>query len=308
MGNDVINGMQLDKLAKHYYLILQKGHGNEFGLQDKEDDRSKYQVRLAQEIAKRALPFATELARGSKKNYAVGWKIRDKHRTFSFKKLENLLEEDLIAEGMLALVEDLRNYNPVKGYFKNFMRMHLLSGMAISAKKYSGISRLPSTVFYNAKKIIEKSEDRESAIDELVEKKIFSSKKDGIQVEEIAAIVYAAVTGEYVPINSSADRDWVTQNSMTHRGTLREVSEFELPEEMLKQSERKEKIDTALQLLKVREREILRDYFGFNGDAESLEKISLKHGVTRERIRQIKFDALETLRLPGQAEILEGLI
>jgi RNA polymerase primary sigma factor len=48
-----------------------------------------------------------------------------------------------------------------------------------------------------------------------------------------------------------------------------------------------------------REKEIIRMYFGLSnndyGTSKTLEEISKKFGISRERVRQIKFDALKSL-------------
>ena len=67
----------------------------------------------------------------------------------------------------------------------------------------------------------------------------------------------------------------------------------------------REEIETALEGLKAREREIIKLYFGLGGlQRMNLEQIGCKFGLTRERIRQIKERALRKLRHPKRAQKL----
>ena len=66
-----------------------------------------------------------------------------------------------------------------------------------------------------------------------------------------------------------------------------------------------EEIESALDGLKEREREVIRLYFGLDGTQQmNLEEIGCKYGLTRERIRQIKDKALSKLRHPKRAQKL----
>ncbi len=70
------------------------------------------------------------------------------------------------------------------------------------------------------------------------------------------------------------------------------------PEEILKQKHESERIQKALKKLSPREKEILERNFGL-GDFEiqSLEEISRLMNITKERVRQIRDNALKKLRL-----------
>ena len=61
----------------------------------------------------------------------------------------------------------------------------------------------------------------------------------------------------------------------------------------------------AFEILMPRETQILRLYFGFDGnDAMTLESIGDMLGITRERVRQIKERALRRLRGSRYGEAL----
>ena len=78
------------------------------------------------------------------------------------------------------------------------------------------------------------------------------------------------------------------------------------PDEEMLEKALTEALEAALSTLRPREATILRQYFGLAGTApRSLEEIGTGLGVTRERVRQIKEQALKRLRHASRARALE---
>lgn len=70
------------------------------------------------------------------------------------------------------------------------------------------------------------------------------------------------------------------------------------PDEIFKKKVQKEKLLTALSKLETREQEILKRNFGLGEhEVQSLEEISRMMNITRERVRQIKENALRKLKI-----------
>ena len=67
-------------------------------------------------------------------------------------------------------------------------------------------------------------------------------------------------------------------------------------ESMVKES-LKIDVKRALNELKDRERDVLEEYYGFNGKPKTLGEIANKYGLSRERIRQIHVKAIRILRV-----------
>jgi len=67
-------------------------------------------------------------------------------------------------------------------------------------------------------------------------------------------------------------------------------------ESMVKES-LKIDVKRALNELKDRERDVLEEYYGFNGKPKTLSEIANKYGLSRERIRQIHVKAIRILRV-----------
>lgn len=70
------------------------------------------------------------------------------------------------------------------------------------------------------------------------------------------------------------------------------------PDEIFKKKVQKEKLEMALSKIGAREREVLERNFGLGEhEAQSLEEISRILNITRERVRQIKENALRKLKI-----------
>ena len=79
----------------------------------------------------------------------------------------------------------------------------------------------------------------------------------------------------------------------------------ESPENLVMRGCLRGQIDTALGSLVGREAEILRLYFGLDGEEPmTLDQIGIRFGLTRERVRQIKEKALHRLRHPSRCNQL----
>ena len=81
----------------------------------------------------------------------------------------------------------------------------------------------------------------------------------------------------------------------------------ESPENQVMRGCLRGQIEQALSRLIGREAEILRLYFGLNGEEPmTLDQIGMRFGLTRERVRQIKEKALHRLRHPSRCDHLRS--
>jgi RNA polymerase primary sigma factor len=79
-----------------------------------------------------------------------------------------------------------------------------------------------------------------------------------------------------------------------------------LPDEDALRSLLRKNMQSLMADLEEREREVLKLYFGLDGQPGiNLEEISARWGLTRERIRQIKDQALRRLRHPSRINRLK---
>lgn len=86
-------------------------------------------------------------------------------------------------------------------------------------------------------------------------------------------------------------------------------SMFDSPDFNVELESIRKALETALCTLSPKDAEILRMYYGFNYERSyTLEEIANRFQVTRERIRQIRENALEKLKVPRRRRILKQLI
>jgi RNA polymerase primary sigma factor len=79
-------------------------------------------------------------------------------------------------------------------------------------------------------------------------------------------------------------------------------------EESLEAEEKRDAIERLLATLSEREASVIRDRYGVGGDPKTLEEIGLTWDVTRERIRQIEYKAMEKLRHPSRSHSLRAFL
>ncbi|MEX2531581.1 MAG: sigma-70 family RNA polymerase sigma factor, partial [Gemmatimonadota bacterium] len=79
------------------------------------------------------------------------------------------------------------------------------------------------------------------------------------------------------------------------------------PEEQAIEAELKRTVDRVLASLKEREAKVVRLYFGLDDqEPMTLEEIGVHLGVTRERVRQIKEQAIRRLRHASRSRLLRS--
>ena len=81
------------------------------------------------------------------------------------------------------------------------------------------------------------------------------------------------------------------------------------PDEILMGESLRKEIERLLTTLPYREADILRMYYGLNGqNASTLEEIGEEFFLTRERVRQIKEKAIRKLKSTTKSKILRGYL
>ena len=207
---------------------------------------------------------------------------------------------DLINEGNLGLIKAAQRFDETRGfkfisYAVWWIRQSILQALAEQAR----IVRLPlnkvglTSRINKAYSQLEQEFEREPSAEEL-------SEILDIETEEIAATL--GIAARHVSMDSPiADGEDGTLMDVMHNPNAESADE-EIEHNQSLQTE----IDRSLKTLTDRQQEVIRYFFGIGVDHPmSLEDIGARFNLTRERVRQIKDKALNTLKSNTGSQMLK---
>ncbi len=218
---------------------------------------------------------------------------------------------DLINEGNMGLMTAARKFKPEKGYkFITYavwwIRQNILKALEVQTRSI----RIPGNVINDLNKLRKVEADmtqhlnRHPDADELAQETDLPLKKVTHTLESAYNTV-SLDTPMYDEVTSSAPR--ALQETLPDPQTLS-------PEDTYIQDTMHNDIHNALGALPDRDRQILHLYYGFSDPSEGSEvnsskpatyqQIGNKLGVSRERVRQLKEEALNRLRHPTHSKRL----
>lgn len=206
---------------------------------------------------------------------------------------------DLINEGNLGLIKAARKFDETKGikfisYAVWWIRQAILQALAEQGR----IVRVPlnraGTIHRIGKRKAKLVQElgREPTVAEIAEGLGLSHEE--VEMTLVISRAHLSLDAPVAPGEDSRLLDYLPDR--VSRG----------PDEQMLEKALTEALETALSTLRPREATILRQYFGLdNSRPKSLEEIGTGLGVTRERVRQIKEQALKRLRHASRARALE---
>lgn len=208
---------------------------------------------------------------------------------------------DLISEGNVGLLKAAGKFDETKGFrFISYAVWWIKQAIMEALSQHSRTVRLPINQVATLGKLgratrrLEQEHAREAAPEELA----IETGIEEDQVRDMWAMTRPSM---------SLDIPWGDGDAMCLLDLMEDPCPS--PEENAMAHILEADLAAALSGLSAREGEVLQLYFGLGGRAcLTLEEIAERYGVTRERIRQIRNQALARLRHPARIRRLEAYL
>ena len=205
---------------------------------------------------------------------------------------------ELISEGNTGLLEAVKRFDETRGFkFITYAVWWIRQGILKALAEQSKAARPPMSQVNDLQKVEKRAGyltqelGREPTLEEIAENAEISLDR----ARNALAVGQRDVSFD-TPIYAGED-DTLLSVYVDDETTLDE--DFE-------RDELNKNIHDCLQILDEREHQIVRSYFGMEGQTEmTLEKIGATLGLTRERVRQLRDRALQKMRSQWGTQLLE---
>lgn len=204
---------------------------------------------------------------------------------------------DLIEEGNLGLMHAIEKFEPERGFrFSTYATWWIRQAVERALMHQGRVVRLPINVVRELQQVLRARRTLENDHDFL------ATRPDGVRVEDVADFLGREV-GDVTdllawaesPKSLDASRDVFDDESTLGDGVIDELAPD--PSGITLTHEVEHLLEEWLHNLSAREQEILEGRFGLHDrEPETLEILSTRLGLTRERVRQIQNEALFKLK------------
>ena len=205
---------------------------------------------------------------------------------------------DLINEGNLGLLKAAERFDETRGFkFISYAVWWIRQSILQAISEQSRIVRLPLNQVGSYNKInreiskFEQLNERRPSLDEIAEHIDLPAEK--IDEAMSASGHHVSVDAPFVEGEDNSLLDVMVNEDIPS-------TDKDLVMESLKSE-----IRHALSILTDRERKVIEDSYGINGQELTLEEIGVKYGLSRERVRQLKEKAIRKLRGCTKNKILK---
>tara|TARA_B100001123_G_scaffold153081_1_gene177082 strand:+ start:58 stop:957 length:900 start_codon:yes stop_codon:yes gene_type:complete len=210
---------------------------------------------------------------------------------------------EMISEGNIGLMQAVKKFEPEKGFklatyamwwIKASIQEYILRSWSLVK---IGTTSAQKKLFFNLKKIknqlsINNTNDLKIEQVEEISKRLKVKKEEVISMNRRLSGKEKSLNDPIKDGNGTQWQDWLVDNKIDHALALSEKQELE---------QRKNLMNQAMNVLNAREKEILTDR-RLKDDVATLEDLSKKYKISRERIRQIETKAFEKLQKAILAE------
>jgi RNA polymerase nonessential primary-like sigma factor len=205
---------------------------------------------------------------------------------------------DLIEEGNLGLMHAITKFEPERGFrFSTYATWWIRQSVERAVMTQARAIRLPVHVVRELQQVLRARRTLES------DAEFLAHRPDGVRVEDIAALLGREVqaVADLLAL-SEAPRsldagDARGEEGFTLADTVASDDEQGNPTGVTQAHEVERLLDQWVHALDAREREVLEGRYGLHDrEPETLEVLSVRLGLTRERVRQIQNEALAKMR------------
>jgi RNA polymerase nonessential primary-like sigma factor len=204
---------------------------------------------------------------------------------------------DLIEEGNLGLMHAIDKFEPERGFrFSTYATWWIRQSVERALVYQGRVIRLPVNVVRELQQVLRARRTLEN------DAEFVATRPEGIRVEDVAALLGREV-GQVADLLAMAEAPKSLDASMDRASgeqTLGDslVDELALDAASITQEHEVERLlEGWMATLTNREKEVLEGRFGLHErDPETLEVLSTRLGLTRERVRQIQNEALLKLK------------
>ena len=204
---------------------------------------------------------------------------------------------ELISEGNIGLMQAVKKFDPEKGFrlatyamwwIKAAIQEYVLRSWSLVK---IGTTSAQKKLFFNLKKMKQQIAPHQEG-DLKIEQVDEISKKLGVKSEEVVNM-NRRMMGQEKSLNEPIKagekgewQDWIASDDLDQELFVSQKQEMDEKKSLLHQS---------IKILNEREREILEDR-KLSNEPKTLEELSKKYKISRERIRQIETKAFEKLQ------------
>jgi len=208
--------------------------------------------------------------------------------------------EDLICEGNLGLIEAAKRFDETRGFkFISYAVWWIRQSILQALAEQTRMVRLPMNrvgAIHKVGKVLEKLQrqyEREPSLHEVA---------DCLEMTDYEVSDILKTSAQHLSLERPLKQEDGSSSLLDVLENERDAS----PDDLLMQESLKEEIHKILVTLEPREAEIIRLSFGLVGErALNLEEIGDYFKLTRERVRQIKDNALRRMRHHTRSEPLK---
>ena len=204
---------------------------------------------------------------------------------------------EMISEGNIGLMQAVKKFEPEKGFklatyamwwIKASIQEYILRSWSLVKM---GTTTAQKKLFFNLKKIknqlsINNTNDLKNEHVEEISKRLNVKKEEVVSMNRRLLGKEKSLNDPIKDEDGGQWQDWLIDNKINHEIAFSEKQEF---------NQRKNLMNEAMNVLNLREKEILTAR-RLSDEATTLEDLSKKYKISRERIRQIETKAFEKLQ------------